>query len=67
VQALEAVRVKFAQHAITQRLASQVLVDWQAWATDRVHPLQRASSAVEGRNGSLSHMQHNQRGVPKQR
>jgi hypothetical protein len=67
VQALEAVRVKFAQHTITQRLAPQVLVDWQAWATDRVHTFQRASSAVEGRNGYLSQMQHNQRGLPKQR
>ena len=28
---------------------------------------QRASSAVEGRNGSLSQMHHNHRGLPKQR
>jgi hypothetical protein len=67
VQALEAVRVKFAQHAITQRLAPQVRGDWQVWATDRVNTFQRASSAVEGRNGYLSQMQHNQRGLPKQR
>jgi Family of unknown function (DUF6399)/IclR helix-turn-helix domain len=67
VQALEAVRAAFDTHAITQRLAPQVLADWQAWATERVHVFQRASSAVEGRNGYLSQMQHNQRGLPKQR
>jgi hypothetical protein len=55
------------QHAITQRLAPQVLADWYAWATDRVNAFQRASSAVEGRNGFLSQMHHNHRGLPKQR
>ena len=67
VQALEAVRAAFDAHTITQPLAPQVLVAWQAWATDRVKTFQRASSAVEGRNGSLAQMQHNQRGLPKQR
>jgi len=67
VQALEAVRAAFDQHAITQRLAPQVLADWQAWATDRVNTFQRTSSAVEGRNGYLSQMHHNHRGLPKQR
>ena len=66
-QALEAVRAKFAQHTITQRLAPQVLVEWHAWATDRVNTFQRASSAVEGRNGALSQLHHNQRGLPKHR
>jgi hypothetical protein len=67
VQALEAVRVVFDQHAITQRLAPQVLADWRAWATDRGKAFQRTSSAVEGRNGFLSQMHHNQRGLPKRR
>ena len=44
-----------------------VLAEWHAWATDRVKAFQRASSAVEGRNGILSQMHHNQRGLPKQR
>jgi Family of unknown function (DUF6399)/IclR helix-turn-helix domain len=65
--AWEAVRAAFTQHAITQRLAPQVLADWHAWATDRVKAFQRASSAVEGRNGYLSQMHHNHRGLPKQR
>jgi hypothetical protein len=61
-QALEAVRTVFNTHTLPQRLAPHVLADWQAWATERVNGFQRASSAVEGRNGYLSQMQHNQRG-----
>ena len=67
VQALEAVRAAFDPPALTQRLAPPVLADGHAWATARVNVLQRASSAVVGYNGSLSHMQHNQRGWPKRR
>jgi hypothetical protein len=67
VQALEAVRVEFDTHAITQGLARQVLEDWQAWARLRVGVFARASSAVEGRNGYLSQMHHNHRGLPKHR
>ena len=66
-EALEEVRAAFERHAITQRLAPQVLAAWQGWAIDRVKAFQRASSAVEGRNGSLSQMHHNHRGLPKQR
>src|SRR5262249_21785749 len=67
VQALEAVRPAFEMHTITQHLAPPVLVAWQAWAADRVKTFQRASSAVEGRNGYLAQMHHNHRGLPKQR
>ena len=67
VQALEAVRAAFDTHAITRQLVPRVLADWQAWATDRANVFQRASSAVEGRNGYLSQMHHNQRGLPKRR
>ena len=66
-EALEAVRVVFERHPITRRLAPPVLAAWQAWATDRVKAFQCASSAVEGRNGVLSQLHHNQRGLPKQR
>jgi Family of unknown function (DUF6399) len=61
---LELVHVKFATHALTRCLPSQALEDWQAWATHQVHALQRASSAVEGRNGCLAPLHHNQRGLP---
>lgn len=66
-EALAAVRTAFEQHAIPQQLAPHVLTEWHAWANDRVKAFQRASSAVEGRNGFLSQMHHNQRGLPKQR
>jgi Family of unknown function (DUF6399)/IclR helix-turn-helix domain len=66
-EAWEKVRAAFDQHAITQRLAPQLLAEWHAWATDRGNAFQRASSSVEGRNGSLSQMHHNQRGLPKRR
>src|SRR4051794_5191544 len=66
-EALEAVRAAFEQHVITQQLAPQVWAAWHAWATDRGRVFQRASSAVEGRNGFLSPLHHKQRGLPKQR
>ena len=57
----------FDQHAITQRLTPQLLADWKTWATEQVKAFQRASSAVEGRNGALAQLHHNQRGLPKRR
>ncbi len=66
-QALEAMQVAFGHHALTQGLPPQALKAWQAWATHRVKALQRASSAVEGRNGALAQLHHHQRGVPKHR
>jgi hypothetical protein len=66
-QALAAAQVAFGQHVITQRLPPQALEEWQAWASQRVRAFQRTSSAVEGRNGYLSQMQHNHRGLPKRR
>ena len=65
--ALEGVHATFATHALTQCLPPQALGDWYTWATRQVHAFQRASSAVEGRNGYLAQMHHNQRGLPKQR
>ena len=64
---LETMPVAFRHHALTQRLPPQALKEWQDWATHRVSAFQRASSAVEGRNGALSQLHHNQRGVPKYR
>jgi len=55
------------QHVITQRLAPHGLAAWKAWATEQVTAFQRTSSAVEGRNGALAQLHHNQRGLPKQR
>lgn len=65
--ALEAVQAAFHTHAITKQLAPEVLEDWKAWATQRAKAFQRTSSAVEGRNGYLSQMHHNHRGLPRRR
>jgi hypothetical protein len=44
-----------------------VLAGWQAWAAEYARAFQRASSAVEGRNGYLSQMHRNHRGLPTRR
>jgi Family of unknown function (DUF6399)/IclR helix-turn-helix domain len=66
-RAWEAGQAAFHQHALTQRLPAQALEDWHTWATQQVNAFQRASSAVEGRNGALAQLHHNQRGLPKRR
>ena len=66
-ECLEAVQSAFQTHAITQQLAPQVLEEWKAWATQRTQAFQRTSSAVEGRNGTLAQLHHNQRGLPRHR
>ena len=66
-EALEAAQKAFETHPITQQLAPAVLADWQGWATEHARAFERASSAVEGRNGYLSQMHHNHRGLPKRR
>jgi hypothetical protein len=66
-QVLQRVYAEFDAHVLTHRLPPQALEDWQAWATQQVYAFQRASSAVEGRNGYLAGMHHQQRGLPKRR
>ena len=66
-QALEAVQDEFDRHPITRQLTRDVLEEWKAWAAEQANAFQRASSAVEGRNGSLSQMHHNHRGLPRRR
>jgi len=64
---LQAVEEAFARHPCTLKLTAEVLAGWKAWAGEHARAFQRASSAVEGRNGSLSQMQHNHRGLPLRR
>jgi hypothetical protein len=64
---LQAVEEAFERHACTRQLTPEVLAGWQAWAAEHAKAFQRASSAVEGRNGYLSQMQHNHRGLPTRR
>jgi Family of unknown function (DUF6399) len=65
--ALQAVAEAFERHPCTQQLKPEVLAGWQAWAGEHARAFQRASSAVEGRNGYLSQMQPNHRGLPTRR
>jgi hypothetical protein len=64
---LQAVEEAFERHPCTRQLTPEVLAGWKAWAAEHAKAYQRASSAVEGRNGYLSQMQHNHRGLPMRR
>lgn len=67
LKALQASQEVFEAHRLTQYLTPELIGDWKQWAMEHVRAFQRASSAVEGRNGYLSQMQHNHRGLPKRR
>jgi uncharacterized protein DUF6399/IclR-like helix-turn-helix domain-containing protein len=64
---LQAVEEVFARHPCTRQLQPELLAGWKAWAAEHAKAFQRASSAVEGRNGYLAQMQHNHRGLPTRR
>jgi hypothetical protein len=64
---LQAVAEALERHPCTRKLTAEVLAGWKAWGAEHARAFQRASSAVEGRNGSLSQMQHNHRGLPLRR
>jgi hypothetical protein len=64
---LQTVEEAFERHPCTRKLTPELLADWKAWAAEHAKAFQRASSAVEGRNGYLSQMQHNHRGLPTHR
>jgi hypothetical protein len=64
---LQTVAGGFERHPCTRQRTPEVLAGWKAWAAEHARAFQRASSAVEGRNGSLSQMQHNHRGLPTRR
>ncbi len=64
---LQAVEEAFERHPCTRQLKPELLAGWKAWAAEHAKAFQRASSAVEGRNGYLSQMQHNHRGLPTRR
>jgi hypothetical protein len=64
---LKALEEEFDQHSCTRQLQPELLANWKAWASDHAKAFQRASSAVEGRNGYLSQMHHNHRGLSARR
>lgn len=55
------------QHPVTAGLSVQQFTQWQSWAREMVTKFQRTSSAVEGRNGYLSQIHHNRRGLSTRR
>jgi Family of unknown function (DUF6399)/IclR helix-turn-helix domain len=67
LKAWQSAQAAFEAHPLTRYLDPGVLEGWKQWAIEHVRAFQRASSAVEGRNGYLSQMQHNHRGLPKRR
>lgn len=50
-------------HPLTSMIPSEELKQWQGWAEWMANQFHRSSSAVEGRNGCLSQMHHNGRGL----
>ncbi len=53
----------FQAHPLTADIPEDELTYWQAWAEEAAGRFHRSSSAVEGRNGYLSQMYHNRRGL----
>lgn len=66
-QAYQQARHRFQSHPLTAVLHPKELARWQSWAHWMVMKFQRTSAAVEGRNGVLSRMNHNQRSIPLRR
>lgn len=54
-------------HSMTSTLSSEEREQWETWADWISSQFHRSSSAVEGRNGCLSQMSHNGRGLTKRR
>jgi hypothetical protein len=55
------------QHSVTVGLNQLDREQWWNWAIWMVSKFQRSSSAVEGRNGYLSQVDHNRRGLSSKR
>ena len=55
------------QHPVTVSLSLSTREFWWNWAIWMVSKFQRSSSAVEGRNGYLSQVHHNRRGLSSKR
>ncbi|ELS00218.1 DUF6399 domain-containing protein [Gloeocapsa sp. PCC 73106] len=54
-------------HPLTLNLTPESQNDWWNWALWMVSKFQRCSSPIEGRNGYLSQIHHNRRGLSSQR
>ena len=65
-QAAQQAAQGFMNHPLTAALTQQHKEQWWAWSMWMVAKFQRTSSAVEGRNGYLSRLHHNCRGLDPQ-
>ncbi|EDN67082.1 hypothetical protein BGP_0441 [Beggiatoa sp. PS] len=54
-------------HPITNKISDGESEQWLSWADWISEKFQRASSAIEGRNGYLSQIHHNGRGITPNR
>ena len=66
-EAWETGQTTWERHPLTGQLTPAVRRGWETGASEHAKAFQRASSAVEGRNGSLSQRPHNHRGLPQGR
>jgi hypothetical protein len=66
-KAFQQAQTALLQHPLTATVTPPEFETYYAWACDLVGQFQRASSAVEGRNGYLSQLNHCARGTPTQR
>lgn len=57
----------FKEHPLSAVLSASEIQRWLMWAENMTRQFQRSSSAVEGRNGCLSQMYHNGRGLTEKR
>jgi len=66
-QAWQRALAAYLAHSITSMLSGDEREQWEAWADWMSSQFHRSSSAVEGRNGCLSQMYHNGRGLTERR
>ncbi|MDH3327523.1 MAG: DUF6399 domain-containing protein [Gammaproteobacteria bacterium] len=59
--------VVYHTHALTGTFSEDEILFWQNWAQEMVVKFHRASSAVEGRNGFLTQIYNNHRGLSPNR
>ena len=67
VEAWQKAQTAYEAHPLTQTMSKQDLDRWRSWGEWASGNFHRASSAVEGRNGSLSQSYHNGRGLTNRR
>jgi hypothetical protein len=57
----------YESHSLTHKILDDEMEQWLSWTDWISGKFQRASSAIEGRNGYLSQMHHNGRGITAKR